>query len=73
MFVPLWALISLCVLAALPVLALGLLFHLAMHDRGLCFLGRRDIYLPNHVLQERWCFLYVPVHRRIGCHSLASL
>lgn len=69
MSIPLWAMI----LLALAIAVIAIVFHVAMIDRGRRLFGRRDLYLENHVLEERWYVLYVPVHFRIACHSYSSL
>lgn len=73
MFVPIPLLVMLLMLAAIPVVLVAALVRGELVSRGLRLLGRADLYLENHVLEERWCVLYVPVHKRIGCHSYSSL
>ena len=73
MFIPFWLLIPMAILAAGSAIILAGCFHFAMRDLGLCFLGRRDLYMDNHLLIERWCIFYIPVHSRRGCHSLSTV
>lgn len=73
MFVPLWLLIPGTILAALSLAAIAVGIFFSMRDAGRRLLGPIDLYLDDHVLERRWCVLYLIVHRSIGCHSLASL
>ena len=73
MHVPLWALIPIAILAAMTVVAIAAIVHVAMTDDGRRLFGRRDLYLENHVLEERWYALYVCIHVRIAAHSYSSL
>lgn len=73
MHVPFWALIPITTLAAITIVVIAMIVHVAMTDDGRCLFGRRDLYLENHVLEERWYALYVCVHVRIAAHSYSSL
>ncbi len=73
MYVPLCVAAPCGILALIAAVALFVTFDRAMRARGLCFLGPTETYYPNNLRVERWCILYVAVHRYDGCHSYSDL
>lgn len=73
MFIPMMLLVPMALLAALAVAVIAIMIHVHMSDIGLCFLGKRELYLDKGVRRVRWCILYVPVYSYEGWHSTAML
>lgn len=73
MFVPMSILIPMALLALIPIVIVLLMIHNELRRAGLCFIGRCDQYLENHLLLQRWCLFYIPLRRREACHSYSTL
>jgi hypothetical protein len=73
MFIPMWMLVILIILAIPTVILIGGMLHAEASKNGLCFFGRREIFHSDCTRTWKFCVFYIPVSWGKGYHSTAWL